>query len=116
MKTRQFAFSSDTGSAIIEFLGFGLVLQITVLLGLIQFSNMQSQQLAAESIARHALRAYMLSNIQPQETAKQLSLDLGEASQPKFDFSCQPDCESVGSVLKLGVSLGQARAMSVAVR
>lgn len=116
MKSKNLRLKSDAGSAVIEFLAFGLVLQVTVLLALIQVSGVQAQQLAAESIARHSLRAFMLSGTQPEITGEQLSFDLGVAAKPNFALSCTPDCLSDGSVVRLSVQLGSAKSAAVAIR
>ena len=49
--------NADAGSALVEFLVFGLVLQVGILTFFLDLSNQQAGQLAAESIARHGLRA-----------------------------------------------------------
>lgn len=108
--------TDETGSAIIEFLGFGLLLQVSVLIGVVQLSNFQAQQMAVESMARHALRAYVLSGTAPEVTGVQLLSDLGYQGKPIFSLSCAPDCESPRSVIRLKAQLGSATAMAVSVK
>lgn len=108
--------TEETGSAVIEFLGFGLLLQVSVLIGLVQLSNVQAEQIAAESMARHALRAYVLFGIAPEVTGNQLQADLAAQGKPVFSLSCAPDCDSEGSVLRLKAKLGSATSVAVAVK
>ena len=108
--------TEETGSAVIEFLGFGLLLQVSVLIGLVQLSNVQAEQIAAESMARHALRAYVLFGIAPEVTGNQLQADLAAQGKPVFSLSCAPDCDSAGSVLRLKAKLGSATSVAVAVK
>ena len=115
MKTSML-LTQETGSAVIEFLGFGLLLQVSVLMGLIQLSNLQAEQMAAESLARHALRAYVLFGINPEVTGDQLLAELGVRGKPVFSLSCAPDCQMQGSVLRLKAELGSASSESVAVK
>lgn len=116
MKSSFQFLKNDGGSAVLEFLGFGLLLQVAVLVGFVGVNNLQSQQLAAESISRHALRAYVLFGTDPEVTASQLLGDFGLMVRPVLKLSCQPDCEASGSLLRLRVSLGEAQAVAVAFR
>lgn len=109
-------FSDDRGSAIIDFLGYGLILQIPILLFAVQLNNLQSNQLVAESIARHSLRSYVLQGIAPQATANQVIRDFAAAGNANTDLSCDPDCLSDGSLIRLRVSFQNATATSVMVR
>lgn len=108
--------TQEAGSAVIEFLGFGLLLQVSVLIGLVQLSNVQAEQMATESMARHALRAYVLFGTAPEVTGDQLLADLGYRGKPVFSLSCTPNCESQGSVLRLKAKLGSATSVAVAVK
>lgn len=108
--------TEETGSAVIEFLGFGLLLQVSVLIGLVHLSSLQAEQMAAESMARHALRAYVLFGIAPEVTGNQLQADLAAQGKPVFSLTCAPDCESQGSVLRLKAKLGLATSVAVAIK
>lgn len=116
MKSSLKFLRNDDGSSVIEFLGFGLLLQITALVGLVSATNLQSQQLAAESISRHALRAYVLFGTEPEVTAHQLLGDFGLRVKPVLNLSCNPDCETNGSILRLRVSFGDAQSEAVAAK
>ncbi len=116
MKTKDFRLIDDRGSVVLEFLAFGLLLQVSVLMWLINISNLQGQQIAAESVARHSLRAFVLSGTQPQVTGEQILHDFGIKVKPLLSFTCEPDCDSPGGILRLQVVVGAARAQAVAVR
>lgn len=116
MSTNTLRIFDERGSALLEFLAFGLLLQVSVLIWLINVSNLQGQQIAAESVARHALRAFVLDGSPTQETGEQVLHDFGIKLAPQLNFTCDPDCNSPGSVLRLQVVVGAARAEAVAVR
>ena len=113
MKNSLKFLGDEDGSAVLEFLGFGLLLQVAVLVGLASLTNLQSQQLAAESISRHALRTYVLFGTDPEVTANQLVGDFGLEVRPVLKLTCNPDCQTIGSVLRLRVSIGDSRAEAV---
>ncbi len=108
--------SGERGSILLEFLGYGLLLQVVTLGLFIQVINQQSYQLAAESIARHGMRSFVISQTEPSETANQILDDFGIESKPETSLQCQPDCFSVGSQLKLRVTLQSSSAESVWIR
>ena len=116
MRTETLRFHDDRGSVVLEFLAFGMLLQVLVLMWLINISNLQGQQIAAESVARHSLRAFLLTGTQPQITGQQILNDFGIKAQPRLNVTCEPDCDSPGSVLRLQVAVGAASAQAVAVR
>lgn len=107
---------SDRGSSMIDFLGFGLLLQIPVLMLATQLATIQKNQLAADSIARHSLRSFVLQATPVELTARQISADFHLKIQPVVEFDCQPDCTSPESLLRLNVSVDGVRATSVMVR
>ena len=59
MRTSTNLFS-EQGSAIVDLIGFGLMLQIPILMFATFAVSTQQQSFALESIARHALRAHSL--------------------------------------------------------
>jgi hypothetical protein len=101
---------------VLEFLAFGLLLQLSVLIWLINVSSIQGQQIAAESVARHSLRAFLLNDTEPEITGQQILNDFGIRLQPRFNFTCEPDCDTPGSVLRLQVQVVAAKAQAVTVR
>ena len=110
------ALRQERGSAIIEFLLYGVLLQVSVLLIGVQVVNLQSSQLAAESIARHALRAFVVAGQQPDQTAQSLLRDFGSTKTADIALRCQPDCYSEGALITIMVSLAGASASSSVIR
>lgn len=103
---------SERGSILLEFLGYGLLLQIFALVLFVQIANLQTYQLAAESIARHAIRSFVISETDPEVTANQILDDFGIDSKSKISMECKPDCFNPGSKLVLRVTLNSASAES----
>lgn len=106
--------AQDSGSAILEFVGFGLILQVPLLMMSVSFAGVQQTQFAAEAIARHSLRSFVLVGTPVSETAAEIITDFRLTTQPNLQMSCRPvgDCESPGSIITLKVLLGQAQAQS----
>lgn len=105
----------ERGSSMIDFLGFGLLLQIPVLLLASHLATIQANQLAADSIARHSLRSFVLQDTPVELTARQISEDFRLKIEPVVELDCIPDCISPESILRLKVSIGGVRATSVMV-
>lgn len=106
----------DSGNALVEFVLYGLVLQVLVLTFGLQVISIQAQQLAAESAARHALRSYVHSGADPEISANSIVKDLGLASKVEVQLACSPDCESEGSILNLKVRVGDVSSIALSVR
>jgi len=103
--------SSDRGSAVIDFIGFGVLLQIPVLMFATIALSSQHQQFALEAIARHGIRAHVLvpDRINTTRVISELAADFGlKQSDLVWDLSCNPDpkCVSPGSIARLQVKLG----------
>ena len=112
----SYHYASERGSIFLEFLGFGLLLQIFALSLFIQIANLQTYQLAAESIARHGMRSFVSAAVDPNETAAQILNDFGLMSKPDIRMECKPDCFEQGSKILLRVNLNSASAESVWIR
>lgn len=106
----------ERGSALFEFLIFGIVMQLGLLTAGLQILNLQSSQLVAESIARHSLRSYVITGTNPDETVKQLLQDYEITSAPNVQFSCSPNCDELGALVSVVVSIGGAKASASMVR
>ena len=106
----------ERGSILLEFLGFGLLLQVLALTFFVQIVNLQTHQIAAESIARHGMRFFVSSNVDPNETSLQILDDLGVMSKPDIRMECKPNCFERGSKIVLRVNLNSASAESVWIR
>ena len=111
---------SEQGSALVDLIGFGVLLQIPILMFATAALQLQHQSFAIEAIARHALRAHVLW---PDRTntarvvsdiAKDFNIDLKTIS---WRLSCNPDpnCQRSGSTAKMEVSVGELVAYSVQV-
>jgi hypothetical protein len=109
-------FSDDRGSALIEFVGFGLLLQVLLLAAVIQLNGSLQDKILAESIARHSLRSYVLTGVDVQTSAHEILASFGSAAQPVIELSCQPDCQTSRAELQLVVRVGSALAKSAVVR
>ena len=106
----------ESGNALIEFVLYGLVLQVLVLTFGLHVMSTQAQQLAAESAARHSLRSYVLSGVDPEFSANAIVRDFGLVSKVEVQLTCNPDCESQGSILNLKVWVGEVKSNALAVR
>jgi len=113
-------FSAEQGSAIIDLIGFGVLLQIPILMFATATLQLQHQSFAIEAIARHALRAHVLWPDQANtaqvvaDLAKDFNID---TKSMDWKLSCQPDpgCQLAGSVATFEVSLGALVAYSIQV-
>lgn len=102
---------NDRGSAIIDFIGFGVLLQIPVLMFSTFALTLQHQQFAIEAIARHAIRAHVLlpGNASTTRVVRELAADFGlRESDLIWKLSCNPDpkCLQPGSIVHLEIKLG----------
>ena len=105
-------FKDDLGSAALEFIGFGLVLQIPMILLAINLVALQHDQLAAEAITRDALRSYVLLNREPLESARRLAADYRlDPSRILVKMACNPDdCEAEGAWISIETRIGRSSA------
>ena len=106
--------SDEGGSAVLEFVGFGLLLQITLLTIAVDLAAVQQSQFAAEAVARHSLRSYILAGTPVELTASEIMRDFLITSEPTLQMSCLPvgECEASGSIVTLKVIVGRAEAQS----
>lgn len=108
----------DRGSAIVDFIGFGLLLQIPVLMFSTFALSLQHQQFAIEAIARHAIRAHVLvpDNSNTVKVVSELAADFGlKESNLNWKLSCNPDpkCVEPGSIVRLDIELGGLSAVAM---
>lgn len=108
--------SSERGSAVLDFVLFGVVIQVGLLIFATQIFGIQANQLAAESISRHGLRAYILSDVSPEVTSAQVLSDFGISKPAEVALNCDPNCTGANSVISLKVVVGKAEAVAVAIR
>ncbi|MEY4425293.1 MAG: hypothetical protein RJB56_920 [Actinomycetota bacterium] len=103
--------SDQNGSAPLEFIGFGLLLQLPLVPLVLQLASLQLEQLSAESMARNAIRAYCVSEVPIQSTIDLIAKDFNLPVTTRVSHLLA----SEGGMLMLQVSVGQATAIAVAV-
>ena len=109
-------FSSDQGSAAIEFIGLGVLIQLGLLAFGAQLIQVQHNQLAAESMVRNGLRSFTLTGKSPTQTAGEIAAAYGiPASKIVMAVNCgAADCAVQGSWMKFLVTIDQSSAVGVA--
>ena len=110
--------SCDNGSAIIDLIGFGVLLQIPILMFATAAISTQHQSFALEAIARHAIRAHSLwpDRQNTSQVVMQLASDFGLAySILEWELSCRPDteCKKADSIATIEVKLGELSARAI---
>ena len=110
--------SCDNGSAIIDLIGFGVLLQIPILMFATAAISTQHQSFALEAIARHAIRAHSLwpDRQNTSQVVMQLASDFGLAySSLEWELSCRPDteCKKADSIATIEVKLGELSARAI---
>jgi hypothetical protein len=106
---------AENGSAVLEFVGFGLILQILLLMMAVGLAEVQQTQFAAEAIARHSLRSYVLMDTPILQAATEILDDFAVKAEPRLLMTCRPigQCEASGALITLEVFLGKSEAVSV---
>lgn len=108
---------SESGSAILEFLVFGLAINLAILTFGTEVIQIQKSQFAVESIARHVIRDITRGADQAQ--AQQLAFEIAngfdlDASRLQIAMACVPDsCLSGEAQVQIVVSYNQAKARAV---
>jgi hypothetical protein len=102
---------SDEGSALVDLVGFGLLLQIPVLMFTTFTLSLQHQQFALEAIARHGIRAHVLIPDYASTTlvVNRIAADFGLPSTGlSWIINCAPDpkCLESGSIVRFEIKLG----------
>lgn len=108
------ALVDERGSAVLEFVGFGLLMQIPLLMMSMDLVELQQSQFAAEAVARHSLRSFILLGTPVETTAAEILKDFRLTTNPKLELDCKPstNCAAPGSILTLRVQVGRAQAQS----
>jgi len=104
--------ASEQGSAIVDLIGFGVLLQIPILMFATFSMSLQQQSFAVEAIARHALRAHSLwpVNQSTQEIVATIAKDFGlPADGVTWSISCtpNPNCLQTDTTAQIEVRYGQ---------
>ena len=109
--------SSEQGSAIVDLIGFGVLLQIPILMFATLAIQTQQQSFAVEAIARHALRAHVLwpDRASTAQVISELARDFN-VSEQALDWTprCRPDpsCKQPNTTAEIEVRLGALVAYS----
>jgi hypothetical protein len=103
--------SSEQGSAIVDLIGFGVLLQIPILMFATLAIQTQQQSFAVEAIARHGLRAHVLwpDRASTAQVIQELATDFGvSVARLEWNISCRPDptCISPETTAEIEVRLG----------
>jgi Flp pilus assembly protein TadG len=90
---------SDRGNAVVEFVAVGLVLQLLIFGFLVNLGQAYRSQLAAESLARQALRQYQLTGSESSAIgiATQVITTFG-LNDDDVSYDVNPDCRKTGKV------------------
>ena len=102
---------SEQGSAIVDLVGFGVLLQIPILMFATFAVSTQAQSLAVESIARHALRSHsLLPDLEnTKELISSLAKDFG-VSESRLSWSLwcvpNPNCLEAVTTARIEVRYG----------
>lgn len=109
-------FKSDAGSVVLEFVGFGVLVQVPMLLASIALTGLQHDQLAADAINRDALRSFTLQGRAPAVTAAEIASDFKvEPARVNIQMDCEDgDCDSPGVLVRLTTTIGNAIATGFA--
>lgn len=96
----------------VDLIGFGVLLQIPILMFATFTISLQQQSFAVESIARHALRAHSLwpGNQSTQEVVASIAKDFGlSADRVGWILSCtpNPNCLEPNTTAQIEVRYGQ---------
>jgi hypothetical protein len=105
-------FKCDVGSVVLEFIGYGLLLQVPLLMLVIGLSAAQHDQLVAEAIARDSLRSFMLIDKAPESTASEVAKVYGlSVDRVHISISCQDnDCLKAGNKIRVITKVGLMQA------
>ena len=104
--------ASEQGSAIVDLIGFGVMLQIPILMFATFAVSTQQQSFAVESIARHALRAHSLWPVREstQEVVLEIAKDFGISSERlSWNLWCtpNPNCLDQNTTARIEVRYGE---------
>ncbi len=106
------SFRSEQGSALVDLIGFGVLLQIPILVFATFAVSIQQQSFAVESIARHALRAHALwpdsesTKAVIHSIAKDFGIDPARVSW-RLWCSPNPNCLEQNTTARIEVRYGE---------
>ena len=106
------SLASEQGSAIVDLIGFGVLLQIPILMFATFAVSAQQQSFAVESIARHTLRAHSLWPVRDstQAVAVAIAKEFGIAPERlQWNIWCtpNPNCLEPNTIARIEVRYGE---------
>ena len=109
-------FNDETGSVVLEFLGFGVLLQVPILMFATAVLGLQHDKFAAEAITRDALRSYTLLQIEPSATVAILAQAYKVSpDRIRVEMSCWPQsCGNPDNWVRVTTRIGTATAQGLA--
>ena len=109
-------FRAETGSVVLELVGFGVLLQLPLLMIATSIIFAQHDALAAQAIARDSLRSFLLLDRPIEETAAAVASAFKVPQQKvSINLTCSPgDCEVPGNWVSIRVAIGSAIETAVA--
>ena len=112
---RSVNFRGETGSAVIELIGFGLLLQIPLVMFATNLVLLQHDQLAAEAITRDVLRSFVLLDSEPTAVAQAAASLYGiSPTRVLVSMSRRPgDCRKEQTWVTVKTQIGSAIASGV---
>jgi hypothetical protein len=117
---QQPKYSSDSGSALIEFVALATLLMLPIMWFSIDLIGKQNDQFAATAMAEHGIRAWVQSATAESSSfemaIRQIATDFHELeSDVNWQVDCGPisPCEPRGQVLRLTVQVKAATASAV---
>ena len=112
------SYRSDRGSAIVDLVAFGILLQISILIFATLAISHQQNAIAIEAIARHALRSHVLWPDRENTSllVQNLTADFGlDPTKLEWKINCKPDpdCQAVNSTAEIYVTFGELSAHGI---
>lgn len=109
-------FSDESGSAVLEFIGFGVMLQIPILMLATTLLGLQHDKLAAEAITRDALRSYTLLQLPPADNLVELASAYEiPTSRISLELRCWPqNCGTSENWVQVTTKIGSSIAQGLA--
>jgi hypothetical protein len=106
---------SDHGSVLVEFIAFGVLVQLPLMFMAVGLVTLQHDKLAAEGISREVLRSFVLSGQDPMITVAAVAEAYKVApSRISLDLNCRPSaCDSSAEWIRVTTKIGSAISTAV---
>jgi hypothetical protein len=108
-------FRDERGSVVLEFIAFGLLLQVPMVMFAANLVSIQNDQLAAEAITRDVLRSFVLQGAEPSAVSREAASLFGVApSRILVSMTCRPfDCAQEQTWISVKTHIGSVVASGV---